>query len=45
MGAKGLGDALIVIDHDVERRIRCSVEVFTQQFPQHGAKCRERRQR
>ena len=43
MGAKGLGDALLVIDYDVERRIRCSVEVSTQQFPQRGAKCGERR--
>ena len=28
MGAKGLGDALLVIDHDIERKIRCSVEVY-----------------
>ena len=28
MGAKGLRDALLVIDHDIERKIRCSVEVL-----------------
>ena len=32
MEAKGLGDALLVIDYDIERKIRCSVEAFTQQW-------------